>query len=169
MTMRLELHLFLWVTAGLAVLLQLTGGILLSEKVVIEQSAVRVQLVVDDTEMVENDAVSGRIAKWTEFALYDKSVRPMFSVNYITLPVAPAEFAAEPQTVPPVLKGVLGGDGGRKAVFTLDPAGADYIAVGVGETVSDYRIEAIGQDFVTAVSPAGEEVRFELRGAGEGN
>lgn len=167
--MRLELHLFLWVTAGLAVLLQLSGGIHLSEKVVIEQLAVRAQLVFDDTAIVGNDAVPGRIAERDGFVAYDQSVRPMFNVGSMTLPVAPPEVSAEPQTVLPVLKGVLGGDAGRNAVFTADPAGAGYITAGVGETVSDYRIEVIGQDFVTAVSPSGEEIRFELRGAGEGN
>ena len=167
--MRLELHLFLWVTAGLAVLLQLSGGIRLPEKLTFDQSLVRAQLAVDDTDNSRTDLVPGRITARTGMVGYDRSIRSMFNTRLVTFQDSQPEFAIGLQVIPPVLKGVLGGDEGRRAVFARGPSGADYIAVGVGETVSDYRIVAIGQDFVTAVSPAGEEVTLELRGAGEGN
>lgn len=99
---------------------------------------------------------------------YDISVRPMFAV--IAIPLAQVQVSLAPEAaLPPVLKGVLGGADGRMAVFSRDAVGAEVVTVSPGEAVAEYRIEQIGEDFVTAVSPAGEEVRFELRGAGEGH
>lgn len=167
--MRLELHLFLWVTAGLAVFLQLSGGIRLPEKLAFDQSLVRAQLAVDDSDNSRTDLVPKIITERTGMVEYDRSMRSMFNTRFVKITDSQPDFAIGLQVIPPVLKGVLGGDEGRRAVFTRDPSSADYIAVGVGGTVSDYRIVAIGQDFVTAVSPTGEEVTLELRGAGEGN
>lgn len=155
--------------AGLSVLIQLSGIIQLPIEVPSEGTPVWATVIGDQADSSIINRVSGRIA-WREgLAEYDQSVRPMFNVISMSPSASQAELLAGQQIVLPVLKGVLTWDAGRKAVFTREPIGSDYILVGVGEAVSDYRIDTIGQDFVTAVSPTGEEVRFELRGAGEGH
>lgn len=104
----------------------------------------------------------------SEAVTYDQSVRPIFTV--VAVPKTPLQAVLAPENaLPPHLKGMLGGANGRRAVFSREPGGTEVVTVSPGETIADYRIEQVGEDFVTAVSPTGEVVRFELRGAGEGH
>lgn len=86
------------------------------------------------------------------------------------MPGIPSAAVLTPEpALQPHLKGVLDGASGRRAVFSREPGGTEVVTVSPGETIADYRIGQVGEDFVTAVSPTGEVVRFELRGAGEGH
>jgi len=166
--MRLELHLFLWVTAGLALVIQFSGGVRLPEQVSFEDSQIRAQIV--DIKSGDHDINSDTSLAEDRVGsvVYDPSVRPMFTV--IAVSEAPAQvFVAPDVAIPPVLKGVLSGVNGRRAVFSPEPGATEVVTASPGETVADYRIEQIGEDYVTAVSPMGEQLRIELRGAGEGH
>lgn len=166
--MRLELHLFLWVTAGLAVLVQLSGGLRLPAQIPFDGVSVRAQLADANgqsaDEKVDIHSLEGRIGA----ADYDYAIRPMFTV--IAAPeIQPAIVTLSETASPPELKGMLGGDDGRRAVFSNKPGTAEVVIVSAGAEVAGYRIELVGEDFVLATAPTGDEVRFELRGAGEGN
>jgi hypothetical protein len=164
--MRLELHLFLWVTAGLALVIQLSGGVRLPEQVSLGGASIRAQIVDGKSGDPDINSETSPVVDRVGSVVYDPSVRPMFTV--IAVSEAPAQvFVAPEVAMPPILKGVLGGVDGRRAVFSTEPGATDVVTVSPGETVTDYRIEQVGEDYVTAVSPTGEQVRFELRGAGE--
>lgn len=73
----------------------------------------------------------------------------------------------EVPSVQPVLKGVISGAEGLRAVFVLAPDATDYVVAATGQSVGEYRIKDIASDRVLGVSAGGEEVTFNLRGAGE--
>jgi hypothetical protein len=166
--MRLELHLFLWVTAGLALVTQLSGGVRLLEKVSVGSAPIRAQIVDEKYDNIDVNPGASPVMDRVESVTYDPSVRPMFTV--IAEYEAPAQIiVAHEVAILPVLKGVLLGVNGRRAVFSPEPGATEVVTASAGETVADFRIEQVGEDYVTAVSPTGEQVRFELRGAGEGH
>jgi len=164
--MRLELHLILWVTAGLAVVAALFHG--------------------DSTQL----RISSRVPESAElYVLHDSEQRsPSGRFNRALLGVSAGEFepgsrlfavtaspvsngdagipVAEVPQVVPILKGILDGEEGRRAVFAAEGLGA-YRTAAEGDTVAGYLIEEIGSDRVVATGADNDAVTFTLRGAGE--
>lgn len=165
--MRLEFHLILWVTAGIAGMLILSSGTLPSAKTSLPFDGNLNEQIATSPEGFEQTGIRRLTYPELSFADYDDSVRGLFprveSVS-ITTPTPREENLA---TALPILKGMLSDGVIRKAVFAADPSASQYVVRGVGEQITDYRILEIGEDFVVAAAPSGEVISFKLRGTGE--
>jgi hypothetical protein len=95
----------------------------------------------------------------------DEDVRLLFAVTGQQEIEPPLSTSVA--SVRPVLKGIISSAGGLRAVFALDPAATDYVVAATGQSVGAYRIKGIAADRVLGISAGGDEVTFNLRGAGE--
>ncbi len=76
-------------------------------------------------------------------------------------------MSTEVAAAPPVLKGIISSADGLRAVFAVTPTATDYVVAATGQSVGEYRIKDIASDRVLGISAGGDEVTFNLRGAGE--
>lgn len=163
--MRAELHLILWVTAAVTV-----GAVLFRSSDDVAQipsvgRGAAMEVSVPATE--GNAAVPGRadLPFPRLIPSIDLTARPIFRVGNVPAEVAPP--LAQPAAASPVLKGIISSSSGLRAVFVLDPNTTDYSVVSVGDSIGAYQIKDVSMDRVLGVSAGGDEVTFNLRGAGE--
>ncbi|OEO31852.1 hypothetical protein VW23_014340 [Devosia insulae DS-56] len=163
--MRVELHLILWVTAVVSISAVLFHGSAEVSQIPSMGSGAALEVA------VLQDGSSGPMTASTDVDFprslpqIDEGARWLFAV------AGPAEIEAplptEVASTPPVLKGIISSAGGLRAVFALTPQATDYVVAATGEEVGEYRIKDIAADRVLGVSAGGDEVTFNLRGAGE--
>lgn len=163
--MRLELHLILWVTAAASV-----GAVLFHSSAEFSQIPSIGSGAAMEVAVLE-DASSGPMAASTDGGFprtlpqIDKGARWLFAV--VEQAAIEAPQPTEIASSLPVLKGIISGADGLRAVFALTPGAADYVVAATGQSVGEYRIKDIAADRVLGVSAGGDEVTFNLRGAGE--
>ena len=161
--MRVELHLFLWVTAAVAIGTVLFRGPGDVPQIPSVQSGTELEGSLLASEEAQS-AATVTLQFPRSLPDIDKRVRPLFTAVGTTPSVeAPV---AEVVAALPILKGIISGADGLHAVFVLDPA-TSYVVVGPGESIGAYQIKDVAMDRVLGVSAGGEEVTFNLRGAGE--
>jgi hypothetical protein len=166
MTLRLEVVLFLWVTAIVA-----SGAVIFrSNEPVSELASISLDSEsLTSASLETNSALDGPAAVMILERLApepDKTSRTLF-------PVVPPQqqqdviVVAEAPRVMPILKGIVSSGAELRAIFTLGTDALDYVPAGVGSVVAGYRIREILQDRVIATDELGAEVAFSLRGSGE--
>jgi hypothetical protein len=168
MSLRLELQLFLWVTALLCL-----GAAIFHSNGRDQQLA----LIASDSEILphhllnRNGALDSREADGTverPTPEPDSSSRTLFSVVPLPHQQPPESVVvAEAPRVLPILKGIVSSGAALRAIFILGPDARDYLTVGAGVDIGGYRILRILPDRVLARDEANEDVSFTLRGDGE--
>lgn len=165
--MRFELHLILWVTAAVSL-----SAVLFHGTVGVAEISMSGATSVGHQRSLQVEAVEQGAIKTTEMfprPLPDVSqhTRRLFNIVAELQPVETAAPTVSVEPGLPMLKGVVSGVDGLRAVFAMDATSADYIVAGPGDSVAGYRIEDVAADRVSAVSAGGDDVTFNLRGAGE--
>lgn len=163
--MRAELHLILWVTAAASV-----GTVLFRSSAEVTQipsigSGAAMEVAVLEDKNLGPTAASTDAVFPRSLPGIAEDARLLFAVA--GPPKTAPPVSTEVASTPPVLKGIISSAGGLRAVFALAPAATDYIVAATGQNVGEYRIKDIAADRVLGISAGGEEVTFNLRGAGE--
>ena len=167
MRLRPEVHLILWVTAGLSLAGTVFYGTPSPPNVTSEatEAANLVgRLPTQNQPSVGNN--ESRIARRT-FPEIDQGVRPLFDVVTAEVTVSEAPIAPVAASILPVLKGIIAADGNFRAVFVLDPSTGAFTSAQIGDHLAGYWIREIDRDQVVATTESGTKTVFSLRGAGE--
>jgi hypothetical protein len=159
--LRLEVHLFLWVTAAAFVALAIFGSSAIAPPILFDQDAV--PAVATNTAAPPAMALSIALLP-NQFTTIDHSSRSLFPAPE-PLPDLPDVVVADQASVMPVLKGIVSSEAELRAVFALDSDA--YLVLGVGDQVADFTIVSISTNEVLARDTAGRDQIFPLRGAGE--
>ncbi len=167
MRLRPEVHLILWVTAGLS----LAGAVFHSTQSLpnltseaIEAENLIVSLPTKNQPSVNNN--ESRVTLRT-FPEIDQAVRPLFDVTVIPIAASEASIAPAVALTLPVLKGIIASDGNFRAVFVLDPATGAFTSAEIGDHLAGYWIREIDPDRVVVTTDSGTKTTFSLRGIGE--
>jgi hypothetical protein len=166
--MRFELSLILWVIAALSVGWGVSGG---------SFSGNFVASVEQEKELSPAD-LRGEVSAQAAPALpsiqaetladIEIETRPLFAVAapVVFVPeAAPLEQAAEPELS---LRGIVRSDLGWRAVFGGTDADANYVVIGLGETIGGIEVLAIGPGEVTVRTLGDKTERtLLLRASGE--
>lgn len=166
MPMRAELHLILWVTAVASLSAVIFRGSFEAPQISlpVSGSVAEVSVLASTT----SGQTVGDIASSFPRSLpdLDEDARPLFDVGELPQVL---EVGAHnvPESGPPLLKGIISGADGLRAVFVLDATTTEYRVAGPGESIGEFRIKDVTADRVLAVSAGGDDVTFNLRGAGE--
>jgi len=166
MPMRNELHLILWVTAVASL-----SAVLFRSSFEVPQipsplsgSAAEVSVLASANLGPADASIEAPLP--LSLPDLDEDARPLFEVGGPPQAVEVAPHST-PGAGPPMLKGIISSADGLRAVFVLDGTTTDYKVAGPGESVGEYRIKDVAADRVFAVSAGGDDVTFNLRGAGE--
>lgn len=163
--MRLELHLFLWVTACLAVGAALLRGENSQLQIPYQNLQSEELLALREPEQISPSSRFARIFV-AEHVEDHGSVNRLFDMIPSTVDNDLSNRSElESQRIIPILKGIIYRDGIRVAVFAVE--GSEYLLASEGEAVAGYVIRQIGNDGVVAIGGDREPLTFTLRGAGE--
>lgn len=166
MPIRAELHLILWVTAAAAVSAVLFRSSFEVPQIPSPRSGSAAEVSVLGHEGSGAPTASADLNIPRSLPQIDNAARSLFKVG--SLPQSPEVApSSAPASAPPVLKGIISGVEGLRGVFVLDAAATAYVVAGPGESIGEYRIKDVAADHVVAVSTGGDDVTFNLRGAGE--
>lgn len=163
--MRLELHLFLWVTACLAVGVALFRGETSQLKIPSHDPQSEELLVLHAPEPEVSSSRFGRIFVGKHRGEPEAGSRLFQVIPFSANNDGAVSSASRSLHSVPILKGILEGDGVRRALFAIE--GSTYWVASEGETVAGYVIRQIGGDRVVAIGADREPLTFTLRGAGE--
>lgn len=163
--MRVELHLILWVTAAASI-----GAVLFHSNAEHSQipsigsgTAMEVAVLGSKNPGPRTPSKDAHFPR--QLPDIDEDARALFVVS--GQPEIEPPLPSEVASAPPVLKGIISSAGGPRAVFAVDPTAIDYVVAAIGQSVGEYRIKDIASDRVLGISAGGDEVTFNLRGAGE--
>lgn len=167
MRLRPEVHLILWVTAGLS----LAGTVFYGTPRLanVTSEATEAANLVGRSPIQSPPPVSNnesRVSRRT-FPEIDQGVRPLFDVVAAPITVSEAPIAPVAASILPVLKGIIATDGNFRAAFVLDPSTGTLTIAQAGDHFAGYTIEEIDPDRVVATTDSGTKTVFSLRGAGE--
>jgi hypothetical protein len=160
--LRLELHLFLWVTAAAFVALAIFRSSADAPPILFDQDAV--PAVATKTAAPPASALAIALLP-DQFASLDHNSRPIFAVPAEPPRDLPNDVVADHPSVLPVLKGIVSSEAELRAVFASPPD--VYLVLGVGDRVADFTIVSISANEVLARDSAGQDRVLPLRGPGE--
>lgn len=159
--LRLELHLFLWVTAVAFVSLAIFRSGAATPPILFDQDTV--PTVAMETVTPQASALTIALSP-DQISTIDHSSRSLFPTAEPP-PDLPDVVVAEEASVMPVLKGIVSSEAELRAVFAS--ASDVYLVLGVGDQVADFTIVSISTNEVLARDTAGRDQVFPLRGTGE--
>jgi hypothetical protein len=162
---RLELQLFLWVTAFGLVAFGLLHGSSSVSPVLFDE----VEGDSASTVSVAYDRMPIALALATDSSANDSFLesnsRPIFVVPAPVPALPDGDLAATQTRALPILKGIVSSGKELRAVFASSPDA--YVVVAPGEQISEYTVTSISTEQVLARDPLGVSHTFALRGTGE--
>ncbi|MBI4924139.1 MAG: hypothetical protein HY834_20580 [Devosia nanyangense] len=168
MSLRIEGHAILWVTALLSLGFTTFHGNFTSFQEATDrnesQSQQSTQSSLGSAAQTEND----RAIVERSLPEIDRQARTLFYIEAVSMEPSPAPLAVVPDAARLILKGIVSSGGELRAVFAIAQSGEGYVTAGAGDVVAGFQITSVSRDRVVASSPNGEATVFELRGTGEG-
>ncbi len=162
---RLELQLFLWVTAVALVALGIFRGSAPVPRLLLDEFDTDSAPVVNIADHRTAGALGLRADLFTDDAFLGSGSRPIFREQAVTPTLADIDVVVTSMHVLPILKGIISSGKELRAVFASSSDA--YLVVGPGEHVAEFTIVSIAGDQVLAHDDLGVSQVFALRGAGE--